>query len=126
MYERFYQGGRDFRGFAFRSVSPKGIRNDTHTLGDDPIGGTWSVFFGAEVEQPIWRDTLSAVFFVDSGTVTNSPGFDDYRVSVGIGLRIYVTSLSPLPLAFDFGFPVIDQEGDKSRIFSFSLDLPFK
>jgi outer membrane protein insertion porin family len=126
VYERYYQGGRDFRGFSYRTVSPKGIRNDTMTLGDDPVGGTWSFFFGTEVEQPIWQDVLSTVFFVDTGTVTNQPGFDDYRVSVGLGLRIYVNSLSPLPLAFDFGFPILKQEGDKERIFSFSLDLPFK
>lgn len=126
VYERFYQGGRDFRGFAFRAVSPKGIENNTGLQGDDPVGGTWSFFVGAEVEQPLWQDVLSGVLFVDTGTVTNDPGFDDYRLSVGFGVRIYVNSLSPLPLAFDFGFPVLRQEGDDDRIFSFSLDLPFR
>lgn len=126
VYERLYQGGRDFRGFSFRAVSPKGIRNDTGTLGDDPVGGSWSFFFGAEVEQPLWQDVLSGVAFIDTGTVTNDPGFDDYRVSVGVGLRIYITQLSPLPLAFDFGFPILRQDGDDQRIFSFSLDLPFR
>lgn len=126
VYERYYQGGRDFRGFSYRTVSPKGIRNDTMTLGDDPVGGTWSFFLGTELEQPLWQDVLSTVFFIDTGTVTNDPGFSDYRVSVGLGLRIYVNSLSPLPLAFDFGFPILKQDGDEERIFSFSLDLPFK
>jgi outer membrane protein insertion porin family len=126
VYERYYQGGRDFRGFEFRTVSPKGIRNDTMTQGDDPVGGTWSFFIGAELEQPLWQDVLSAVVFVDTGTVTNDPGFEDYRVSVGAGLRIYVNSLSPLPLAFDFGFPVLSQDGDQDQLFSFSLDLPFR
>jgi outer membrane protein insertion porin family len=126
VYERFYQGGRDFRGFSYRTVSPKGIRNDTGTQGDDPVGGTWSIFFGAEVEQPLFQDMLSGVVFIDTGTVTNQVGFDDYRVSVGFGVRIYVNQLSPLPLAFDFGFPLVREEGDDERLFSFSLDLPFR
>lgn len=126
VYERFYLGGRDFRGFDFRTVSPKGIRNDTMTLGDDPVGGTWSFFLGAEVEQPLWKDVISAVVFVDSGTVVNDIGFDDYRVSAGFGLRLYVQQLGPVPLGFDFGFPIIKQFGDQERIFTFSLDLPFR
>lgn len=125
-YDRFYLGGRNFRGFDFRTVSPKGIRNDTGLLGTDPIGGTWMFFASAEIQQPIVRDFVSVVGFIDSGTVTFDPGFDDYRVSVGAGLRISVPQLSPLPLAFDFGFPIVDQPGDDGRLFSFSIDVPFQ
>ncbi len=125
LYERFYLGGANFRGFAYRTVSPKGIRNDTGELGDDAVGGTWQFFFGTEIQQPVWEDMVSVVGFLDTGTVTNDPGFDDYRVSVGLGLRIYVPQLSPVPLAFDFGFPIVDQPGDRSRLFTFSLDVPF-
>jgi outer membrane protein insertion porin family len=126
VYERFYLGGRSFRGFDYRTVSPKGIRNDTMTLGTEPVGGTWSFFFGAEVEQPLWQDMVSGVVFVDSGTVADTPGFGEYRVSVGFGLRLYIRQLGPVPLAFDFGFPLLKQDGDKERLFSFSLDLPFR
>jgi outer membrane protein insertion porin family len=125
LYERFYLGGRSFRGFRFRTISPKGIRNDTGTQGDDPVGGTWSFFAGLELEQPIWQDIISGVVFVDSGTVTNEPGFAQYRVSTGLGVRILVPQLSQVPLAFDFGFPVLKQDLDDERLFSFSLDLPF-
>ena len=125
-YERFYLGGRNFRGFDFRTVSPKGIRNDTGLLGNDPVGGTWMIFASAEIQQPIVRDFVSVVGFVDTGTVTFDPGFDDYRVSIGAGLRISVPQLSPLPLAFDFGFPIVDQPGDEGRLFSFSIDVPFQ
>lgn len=125
VYERYYMGGRSFRGFEYRTISPKGIRNDTGTLGNDPVGGDWLFFFGAEYIHPIWRDVLSIATFVDSGTVTNEVGFDDYRVSAGVGIRLRFPALSPVPLAFDFGFPIIDQEGDESEVFSFSLDLPF-
>ncbi len=124
-YERFYLGGQSFRGFEFRTISPKGIRNDNGMPSDDPVGGSWLFFLGAEVSQPIFEEVLSIVFFVDSGTVTEDPGLDDYRVSIGTGLRLYVPQLSPAPLAFDFGIPVIKQDGDERRLFTFSVDLPF-
>lgn len=126
VYERYYLGGQSMRGFGYRAVSPVGIRNDTGTLGDDPVGGTWLFFWGAEITQPVWEDTISIVAFTDTGTVTNDPGFDDYRVSVGLGLRLYFPQLSPAPLAFDFGFPIVKEETDDERLFTFSIDLPFR
>ncbi len=125
VFERYYLGGRSLRGFNFRTVSPKGIRNDTKTLGDDPVGGTWSFFLGAEVEQPLFEDFIAMAFFIDSGTVTNDVGFDDYRVSAGFGLRLRIEALSAAPLAFDFGFPIVKHFGDEERVFSFFIDLPF-
>jgi outer membrane protein insertion porin family len=124
-YERFYMGGQTFRGFNFRTVSPKGIRNDNGMPSDDPIGGNWLFFLGAEIEQPVYEELLSVVVFIDSGTVTFDPGFDDYRVSAGFGFRFYVPQLSPAPLALDFGFPITKQDDDESRLFTFSIDLPF-
>lgn len=124
-YERFYSGGQDFRGFEFRTISPKGIRNDNGLPSDDAVGGTYQFFLGAEIHQPIYEDLLSIVGFVDSGTVSFDPGFDEYRVSVGFGFRIFMPSLSPAPLAFDFGFPIVKEDTDKTRLFTFSVDLPF-
>jgi outer membrane protein insertion porin family len=135
VYERLYLGGRRFRGFDFRTISPKGIRNDTGTLGTDPIGGQWLFFFGAEYDQPLFGEVpvapgisdpvLSVVGFIDTGTVLDDIGFDDYRVSVGFGLRIRAPALGPVPLAFDFGFPMVKQDSDEEQLFSFSVDLPF-
>jgi outer membrane protein insertion porin family len=125
-YERYYMGGSSFRGFRFRGVSPVGIRNDNGEVGDDPVGGRFLFFAGAEVQQPVYEDIVTVVGFVDSGTVTEDPGFDEYRVSVGVGFRLYVPQLSPAPLAFDFGFPILKEETDETRIFSFSLDIPFR
>lgn len=126
VYERFYLGGQSFRGFNYRAISPVGIRNDTKTVGDDVVGGTYSFFHGWEIDQPVMDETVSLVAFLDTGTVTFDPGFDDYRVSVGFGVRIYIPSLSPLPLAFDFGFPLVSEPTDRERVFTFSLDLPFQ
>lgn len=124
-YNRFYQGGRSFRGFKLRTVSPKGIRNDTGVLGDDPVGGQFSFFLGAEVKQPLYDDLLSGVVFIDTGTVTEDLALDPYRVSAGVGIRLSLPFLSQAPLAFDFGVPLMKADGDKSQFFSFSLDIPF-
>lgn len=124
-YERLYLGGSSFRGFDFRTVSPKGIRNDTGELGDDPVGGTWLLFTGIEVRQPVYEEIFHVVGFIDAGTVTNDPGFEDWRVSVGVGVRFSIPMLSPAPIALDFGFPILKEDGDERRVFSFSVDLPF-
>jgi outer membrane protein insertion porin family len=124
-YERFYRGGRSFRGFRFRDISPKGIRADTGEPSRDPIGGTWMVFFGAQYEFPIFGEAITGVLFVDSGTVTDSVGLDEYRVSLGTGIRLYIPQFGPVPIAFDFGFPVLKEPSDDRQILSFSAELPF-
>lgn len=136
VYERYYLGGRSFRGFDFRGVSPRGIRNDNGMLGSDPVGGDWSFFLGLQYEHPLagtvpigrgrMDPMVSAVFFVDTGTVQEDFGFDEYRVSVGAGLRLRVPQLTSVPLAFDFAFPVLEEEGDQTQVFSFSVDIPLR
>ncbi len=125
IYERYYLGGRSFRGFDFRTVSPKGIRNDTGEQGEDPVGGNWLFFLGGQYEFPIFEEVINGVVFVDSGTVLEDFGFDDYRVSVGFGVRLYIEALGPVPIAFDFGFPVVKEADDERQLFSFSAELPF-
>lgn len=124
VYERWFLGGRTFRGFGNRAVSPIGFRRDG-SLSDEPVGGSFLFFLGAEIQQPIYEDILSVVGFVDSGTVDTDISFDKYRVSIGTGIRLYVPALSPVPLAFDFGFPVIKEGTDRKRLFTFSIDIPF-
>lgn len=124
-YERFYLGGRSFRGFDFRGISPRGVRNDNGEPSDEAVGGTWSFFWGIELEQPLYQELLSGVVFLDTGTVEEDFGFDGYRVSAGVGLRVFVPALSNVPIAFDFGFPLIKQDNDEERLFSFSIDVPF-
>lgn len=124
IFERFYRGGQNFRGFDFRAIAPVGIRADNGMPSTDTVGGIWETFVGLQLEQPLFEDIVSIVFFVDSGTISNTVGFSDYRVSVGSGLRL-VTPLSPAPIAIDFGFPVISESSDRERVFTFSIDLPF-
>lgn len=125
IYERFFLGGQSFRGFGYRGVSPVGVRNDTGEPSDDPVGGTWSFFAGAEIRQPVWRDIVAVVAFVDTGTVLKGFGFEDYRVSVGTGLRVTIPGLTPVPLALDLGFPLLRERTDDERLITFSVDVPF-
>jgi len=124
-YERFYMGGRTFRGYRFRTIAPKGIRADNGERSREAVGGEWMFFAGAQYEVPIFDETVTGVLFLDSGTVTDRIGFDDYRVSVGFGLRLYIPQLGPVPIAFDFGFPVRSAAGDERQLFSFSAELPY-
>lgn len=124
-YERFYLGGQGFRGFDFRGISPRGVRNDNGEPSDEAVGGTFSFFWGLELEQPLYQDVFSGVVFLDTGTVQEDFGIDEYRVSVGVGLRVFVPALSQLPIAFDFGVPILKQDNDEERLFSFSIDVPF-
>ena len=124
LYERFYLGGRSLRGFEFRTASPKGIdRFGNQTR--DPVGGDWLFFAGAQYEVPLISENLTGVVFVDSGTVTNDPGFSEYRVALGFGIRIYIPAFGPIPIALDIASPLIDQVGDEKQVLSFSAELPF-
>jgi outer membrane protein insertion porin family len=125
VFERFFAGGRNFRGFRYRGIGPLGIRNDTKTLGDEHVGGDFNFFFGPELEKPIFQDLVSVVVFADTGTVNKEFSFDDYRVAVGVGLRLYVPAFGQAPLAFDLALPIVDFDGDRKQYFSFAIDIPF-
>lgn len=125
VYDRFYLGGGDLRGFGYRTVSPRSVRADNGQPSNQPVGGTWLFAFTPEVKVPILDELLAVVFFLDTGTVLNKPGFQDYRVSVGTGLRVNIPALSGAPLAFDFGIPLKKEPGDRKRLFTFSIDVPF-
>ena len=125
VYERYYLGGRSLRGFDYRTVSPKGIRNDNGQPSDDPVGGDWLFFWGTQYEFPLFDKYIGGVVFLDTGTVTEDPGFSDYRVGAGTGLRLYIPQLGQAPLAFDFGFPLASEDDDDEQIFSFSIQVPF-
>ncbi|MEM9082983.1 MAG: outer membrane protein assembly factor BamA [Planctomycetota bacterium] len=124
IFERFYLGGRSFRGFDFRGIGPVGNRVSGDAT-EEKVGGSWSFFLGAQLQRPLFSDLIDFVVFVDSGTLTNDIGFDDYRVSIGAGVRLYLPQFGRAPLAFDFATPVIDQDTDEDQLFTFSIELPF-
>ena len=125
VFERYYLGGRSFRGFEFRGIGPVGINNNTGEPGSDHVGGDFLAFAGIEVNRPIYQDMIAVVGFVDSGTITEGVSLDDYRVSIGTGLRIFLPQLGQAPLAFDIAYPLVKVDTDDTTWFSFSIDLPF-
>ncbi len=127
LFERFYAGGhRTFRGFAFRGVGPRGVQANTGRVGDDPVGGDFLFLAGMEYNWPIFQDIIRGVVFVDTGTVEEDIGFDDYRVAVGAGLRIKIPFLGQAPFALDFAVPIVKADGDEEQFFSFDLALPIR
>lgn len=117
-FERYFAGGfQSFRGFAFRGVTPRGADNIS-------IGGTFQALGTVEYRMPVTADDMiNIVGFTDFGSVENGVTLDNFRVTVGVGLRVAVPALGPVPLAFDFGFPVKTAEGDDERIFSFYVGV---
>ncbi len=126
-FERLYLGGQSsFRGFEFRGVGPRGIEANTLALGNEAVGGEWLLTTGVEYNFPIYSEVLRAVFFTDMGTLTDDPGIEDWRVSIGTGLRIKVPFFGSAPFALDIAVPILKEEGDQTQVLSFSLDLPFR
>ena len=113
VYERFFAGGfRSLRGFQFRGVGP--FENTLNT------GGSFAFLNTIEYQIPlVANEKLRFVTFVDHGTVDRNISLDNYRVSVGVGLRLQVAAFGPLPIALDFGFPVVKGRDDQKQIFSF-------
>ncbi len=117
IFERFFAGGfQTFRGFDFRGVGPQevGVR----------LGGTWMALGTVEYQFPLLaNDMLQGVVFSDFGTVEDDVAFEDFRASVGAGLRVSVPALGPVPLAFDWAVPIVDQDTDDRQIFSFYIGV---
>jgi outer membrane protein insertion porin family len=40
-------------------------------------------------------------------------------VAAGVGLRIVVPMMGPVPIALDFGFPIVKADTDVDQLFSF-------
>ncbi|MEM0915445.1 MAG: outer membrane protein assembly factor BamA [Planctomycetota bacterium] len=127
LFERFYAGGsRTFRGFEFRGVGPRGIRNDNGRVGNDPVGGNWMLLTGLQYEFPLFEDFLRGVVFTDQGTLREDVGLEDWRVSVGTGIRIKIPFLGQAPFAIDFAVPLIQEDGDEEQFISFDLAVPLQ
>jgi outer membrane protein insertion porin family len=112
IFERYYAGGfQTFRGFAFRGVGPEEF--------DVRIGGEFLAIGTVEYMFPLLvNESVQGV-----GTVEEDIGFDDFRVSLGAGIRVSVPALGPVPLAFDWAVPLMDEDTDDRRIFSFYVGV---
>jgi outer membrane protein insertion porin family len=115
-FERFYGGGiGSIRGFAYRGVSPRSGPDD------DRIGGIFSLTGTAEVNFPLYENSLRGVVFSDFGTVESDVRIGTIRSSVGAGIRLTLPFLGQVPIAIDFAVPVTKDDEDDTQIISFSL-----
>ncbi len=120
VFERFYAGGfGSLRGFGFRGVSPRsGIFNN-------PIGGKLILLTGAEYSFPLYGKTFRGVTFLDMGTVEEDLTISSWRAAVGFGLRVQVDFFGPVPIVFDFGFPIAKDDDDDTQVFNFAFGASF-
>lgn len=118
IYERYFAGGfQSVRGFSYRGISP--IQNSTR------VGGQFMFLGGAEYLIPITADgTLGAVAFTDFGTIQDDKAsLANMRLTAGFGLRVTVPMMGPAPIALDFGIPLMQEKGDLTQVFQFTMGV---
>ncbi len=120
VFERFYGGGfGSLRGFSFRGVSPR------RGIYENVVGGDFIFLTGGEYSFPLYGKTFRGVTFLDMGTVEESFELTGWRVSVGVGLRVQVDFFGPVPIVFDFGFPIAKDDDDDVQVFNFAFGASF-
>jgi len=117
VYDRFFAGGfNSIRGFQFRGVGPN--------IAGYEVGGDFLFLNGLEYQIPVAaNDQFYFVTFLDSGTVESRIGIQDYRVSTGVGMRITIPIMGPVPIAIDFGVPIVRGPGDRTQLVAFWVGL---
>ncbi len=123
-FEKYYAGGMyTIRGFEYRGVSTRGLQTGVaNPERKDPIGSDWLFLANAELTVPVVGESLSALFFVDSGTVDTGR----YRVSVGGGIQLMIPHwFGPVPMQIGVGMPVRKDDEDEEETFFFSIKSLF-
>ena len=123
--ERYFLGGSTtLRGFNFRGVGPN--------VNGVPIGGETYARATLEYRHPLYavpvpgtsrkREMIRGFLFADAGILDPTAWEldpEETRASVGFGFGL----IQPLPLTFNFGFPIRKGEGDDRETFSFRLSF---
>jgi outer membrane protein insertion porin family len=126
LFERFFVGGDNLRGFATAGVGPRDLATD------DSLGGEWFYTGSAEVTFPLglpeelpirgrlFTDVGSAGGIEPSGPTVADTG--SVRVSVGAGL----TWSSPFgPIGVDIGYPVVKEDFDEEELIRVNFGARF-
>ncbi|MFP4052793.1 MAG: outer membrane protein assembly factor BamA [Phycisphaerae bacterium] len=120
IFDRFYGGGiGSVRGFEYRGISPRSAGTD------EPIGGDFLFYAGAEYSFPLVGEQLRGLLFIDSGTVERDFELTTYRVAVGFGVRWTIPFFGPVPMSLDFAFPIAKDAKDEEQVFNFSVGWTF-
>ena len=126
IFERFFLGGRNLRGFEFREVGPRS--------NDRPTGGEFLVTLSTQDTIPITAQddgggfSFDFVLFVDQGGLTVDAGDfggDDWRISAGFGFAIGFGAPGQPPLLIDFGFPIRYRMGARRQVLSVAFSRDF-
>ncbi|HBE70648.1 MAG TPA: hypothetical protein DDW52_21090 [Planctomycetaceae bacterium] len=115
IFDNYFAGGfSTIRGFEFRGASPREM--------DVEVGGELQLIGNLEWMFPLTADgMLRGVAFTDYGTVERDITIsgDNFRTSVGLGLRLNIPAFGPAPLAVDFAYPVLMADTDERQLVSF-------
>jgi translocation and assembly module TamA len=104
--KRLYVGGAgSVRGYGYQNIGPRDMDGNL-------IGGRSSLVLSGELRYRM-NEQLGLVAFVDAGNAYSAmlPGFGDFKVGVGGGLR-YLTPVGPIRL--DVAVPLQPESGDPS------------
>ncbi len=125
--ERLFAGGaRTVRGFRYRWVGPKAVREDG-TPEVRPAGGQSLAVASAEYTVPVpGIPKFRFASFYDVGNAWYDPyefDFSQYAAGAGIGLRLDIPGF---PMRFDYAWPVRkDDPRSKTENWSFSIGYGF-
>lgn len=123
--ERYFLGGsRWLRGFRFRGVGPN--QNGFAQGGATMVAGSLEVLWPLvtqdrpELRRPL--DVFRGGVFIDAGVLDpDAFEFDPEEVRLSVGVTIGM--VQPLPIRLNFGFPLLEEEGDTKRTFTFTFSL---
>ncbi len=124
-FERYFMGGANsLRGYNIRDVGPKNATGD-------PIGGSQSLLFNAELQYPFTKSLRGFVFYdrgnvygsgTDLSSTTQAISLEDMRDSIGGGIRF----LSPFgPVGFAYGIKLDKRSGEEVGEFHFTAGSAF-
>ena len=124
-FRNFYAGGiGTVRGFEENTLGPKDSQGDA-------LGANAKIIGQMELQFPAFgedfKDTVRAGLFIDAGNLFDIEAgedveWDKIRVSTGLMLSWY----SPVgALSFSLGYPLVEEEGDKSENFQFRIGAGF-
>lgn len=98
VYERFYTGGSDVRGYHDFSLSPRDSDGNI-------IGGNFKLYYNLEYRVPVVENMVYGMLFLDSGNTwlrIADVDWGDLAFGYGLGVRIDIPMVGLL--GFDYGW----------------------
>jgi outer membrane protein insertion porin family len=125
-YKNYFAGGSNtVRAYRPRSLGPRDGTTDQPIGGNKRILANMELFFpmpGTDTDNKAMRLSL----FVDSGMVYG-PGADPDTSLLKYSSGLAFSWFSPIgPLSFSYGFPLNEEEEDKTEKIQFTIGVPFR